>query len=212
MMVSWFLCAGEFLDAHNGAVTAFATIFIAIFTIVLACVSRAQARLTRDAIKLARDEFNATHRPRLIVRRISLKEVHGEGGLPSIGGIEYVVVNKGVSKAKIVESNTTILYDAEANRFPAIAPYSDETSAIGNIQIEGGGSYPFTHNDNERILSQIIPVPGRRQMTGLDLLFIGYIVYEDDIGIRRQTAFCRRYNHATDRFSIVDDPEYEYAD
>ena len=38
---------GEFLDEHDGAVTAVATAFIAAFTIVLAIIARRQARYTR---------------------------------------------------------------------------------------------------------------------------------------------------------------------
>src|SRR6266496_910438 len=53
------------LERHNGAVTAVATVFIGVFTWVLACVSGRQARLTRESIELAREEFIATHRPKI---------------------------------------------------------------------------------------------------------------------------------------------------
>lgn len=41
---------GEFLDAHNGVITALATIAIAAFTVVLAVVTNRQARLTKEAL------------------------------------------------------------------------------------------------------------------------------------------------------------------
>jgi hypothetical protein len=70
----------EFLDKYNGAVTAVATAFIAIFTIVLVFVTGRQARLTTAALNLARQEFVATHRPRVIVRYIQGPFENEEGG------------------------------------------------------------------------------------------------------------------------------------
>lgn len=63
-----FTTALAFLDKYNGAVTAVATAFIAIFTIVLVRVTGRQARLTTAALNLARQEFVATHRPRVVLR------------------------------------------------------------------------------------------------------------------------------------------------
>jgi hypothetical protein len=56
-MFNWwtvqFWYAIDFLQTYNGAVTASATVFIAIFTIVLACVTRRQAKLTNRAIHIS---------------------------------------------------------------------------------------------------------------------------------------------------------------
>lgn len=65
--VAQFWQAVDFLQTYNGAVTAFATVWIAVFTIVLAVVTGRQARLTRQAIDLNREEFISTHRPKLVV-------------------------------------------------------------------------------------------------------------------------------------------------
>jgi hypothetical protein len=54
--------------------TAFATVAIALFTIALVFVTNRQARLTRESINLARDEFISTHSPKLIVRYIHLTD------------------------------------------------------------------------------------------------------------------------------------------
>jgi hypothetical protein len=45
-----------------------------------------------------------------------------------------------------------------------------------------------------------------------DIHFFGYMQYRDNIGIVRRTAFCRRYDIRTRRFSVVDDPDYEFSD
>jgi hypothetical protein len=44
------------------------------------------------------------------------------------------------------------------------------------------------------------------------LYVLGRIRYVDDLGISRETAFCRRYAPADDRFVPVIDPDYEYVD
>jgi hypothetical protein len=92
--VAGALALGQFAETHDGAITAVATIFIAAFTIVLAVRTgglfketarlraianvqqtdflrsiKATERLAEAAHKsaeLARDEFNATHRPHLV--------------------------------------------------------------------------------------------------------------------------------------------------
>jgi hypothetical protein len=63
-------CTGAFIDKNDPAITALATAVIAIFTIVLVFVTNRQAKLTRDGIELARKEFIATHRPKIIIRFI----------------------------------------------------------------------------------------------------------------------------------------------
>jgi hypothetical protein len=62
------------LDAQNGAITSVATVFIAVFTIVLAVVSRRQTKIISDQLKLASDEFAVTHRPRIVVRGFTMMQ------------------------------------------------------------------------------------------------------------------------------------------
>jgi hypothetical protein len=45
-----FLCTGAFLDENNAAITAVATLIIAMFTVVLTSVTDRQARLTKEAL------------------------------------------------------------------------------------------------------------------------------------------------------------------
>jgi hypothetical protein len=45
-----FLCTGTFLDENNAAITAVATLIIAVFTIVLTGVTDRQARLTKETL------------------------------------------------------------------------------------------------------------------------------------------------------------------
>ena len=104
--MSQLACLLEWIDAHNGAVTAIATIFIALFTIVLAWVSWRQARLIGRQIELAREEFRATHRPKLVIRacKIRLKENAGDHMVPC----QMTFHNEGVSPAYIQEIGTRV--------------------------------------------------------------------------------------------------------
>jgi hypothetical protein len=94
----WIYSAGEFLDAHNGAVTAVATVFIGLFTVALVVVSSVQGRLlkrTADAalksahtaersLALSARPYIAVSEPRIAeappARRIRMTLVnHGTG-------------------------------------------------------------------------------------------------------------------------------------
>jgi hypothetical protein len=87
----------DFLQTYNGAVTAVATVFIGVFTYVLAIVTSRQARLTKESIDLARKEFIATHRPRVIVRLI-------QGPFDEAKSHQYIwvtITNIGVNPATV---------------------------------------------------------------------------------------------------------------
>ena len=44
------------------------------------------------------------------------------------------------------------------------------------------------------------------------LLAVGFIAYQDETGVRRQTGYFRQHEAETGRFRPVDDPDCEYAD
>jgi hypothetical protein len=47
---------------------------------------------------------------------------------------------------------------------------------------------------------------------GINVYVIGLIAYTDGLGIRRQTAFCRRLDRGLQRLVPVGDQDYEYVD
>jgi hypothetical protein len=103
-------CTGVFLDENNPTITALATVAIAAFTIVLAIVTNRQARFTRESIELARDEFNATHRPRITVRGFQTLT----GGLADEDvSVIFLYVNTGDSDAIVTEIGTKIISGAK---------------------------------------------------------------------------------------------------
>ena len=101
------------------------TLWLTIFTGVLALVGMTQGWLIREQIKLARDEFNSTHRPRLRVRNIFLggpqpfqSSAFSKGNL--VSG-QFYVANIGDMPAHIVESHCEFLWNV--NGLPMKRPY-----------------------------------------------------------------------------------------
>ena len=109
---------GAFLESHNGAITAIATIFIGWFTFTLkrstdklwseAREQRQEAKVIADrqfentekSIRLARDEFISTHRPKIIVREAIIGSVME--GEPIT--VHYHLANIGETNGRIIRS------------------------------------------------------------------------------------------------------------
>jgi len=205
MLRDWPVAVLTFLDVHNGLVTAIATIFIAAFTIVLAIVTRRQGLLTREAIKLARDEFNATHRPKLRVRRM---RPHPTDCTPV--GVQYAMVNVGETTAIIKRHElTATIYlttlctqpdDSEAKQTP-------QSITLDCPQLEGGESRLFYFSTN--IDSQYGLGWG---MANSNLKIRGIVEYEDGVWIKRRTGFLRTYDVTLGCFRKSGDAEEEYED
>ena len=108
-----------FMDAvekYNGAITAIATIVVAAFTIVLARVTGRQARLTAETIKLAREEFASSHRPRIILRDVCIDGMD----------VLYMLVNTGGTKATIIESWIMVEFIAEGAPIRPLRSFSHD--------------------------------------------------------------------------------------
>jgi hypothetical protein len=194
----------DFLEKYNGAVTAVATIFIAAFTIVLAKVTGKQARLSRESIDLARSEFIATHRPRIVLRDVSFVD----------GQILYMLVNTGDTKATVVES---WILDEFVPTAQAIRPLrSAGHDDLGRITFAGGEVRDLTHAPQMGAYIRIpdmmrIAVEDQPPMIG-EIYFTGAILYSDDVGNRRRAVFRRRWDRGSKGFIGMNDSDQEYAD
>jgi hypothetical protein len=187
----FFWQAIDFLQTYNGAVTAAATVFIAVFTIVLAIVSRRQARLTRASIDLANKEFIASHRPRIRVRRIT-----------PIGGLllpntqlNFLVeaANIGDTKATVVEVGMDVYVAGEPfNAVPR--PYPNFPPLIAGKEV--------------RMTITTLRALSEAQIDAIEVgtsewRLLGIINYADDNGVMRSTSLARVYNRAMGRFIPV---------
>jgi hypothetical protein len=195
----------DVLQTYNGAVTAFATGMIAVFTIVLAVVTGKQASLTRQSIDLARSEFIASHRPRLIVRFL-------QGPFYDDEGVEFVWItfaNIGDTPAIIHEVGLDL---ARRNKKSGhwSPPGLDATpKRIKPVTLKSGDRY-------------VIKVTGKKPISDLEifqditeayeLCAVGAVRYQDRDGLTRETAFFRVSKDEDAGFEASGNSAEEYQD
>jgi hypothetical protein len=175
--------------------TAAATLFLTIYTGILATAARAQVRLTGNQVALTRDEFIATHRPRLRVRRFQLHPVLNDGRM----NVTFTIVNVGNSQAVLNESRGNI--DIVP---PAVVPmpiYGNELRQVIEPRVFAPGT-----DDEGSITSR------PRRDEGVIIRVYGYLSYVDGLENVRTTGFCRIWDNGSQRFKAVKDPDSEYED
>jgi len=194
----------DFLEKYNGAVTAVATAFIAAFTIILARVTGKQARLTREAIDLARQEFISTHRPRITIYSLAFGGSMADANpVP----ISFRYVNSGDSDAKITGVGSRIFHLRAGDMLPGeiqfkheeITPPIDVPSGMHCIKLTLDTMRPAT-----------VLAAGAKSDTE-KIVCVGHVFYRDGNGTRRQSGFCREFDLATGRWIKMQDDEYEYS-
>ena len=202
-----FDCVVAFLDAHSTAVTATATAFIAIFTLVLAFVAIAQGRLMRRSIAEAKRSADAA----LLTAEATIASERG-----------YVTMSHHPPGLNINQSNGIVTADIKienAGRSPATVtkivlkldgfPLTEQLAAdpdydSGQVQTDltetslaAGGSVnkPLTFNWNGGDLNTI--QRGQGQMW-----LYGYVDYTDIFGERRRSGYGRVYGPAREKGPI----------
>jgi hypothetical protein len=194
------LCAvlSWLIDPVN--LTAISTVVIAVFTIVLALVGYFQARLIRKTIDLARQEFIATHRPKIKFHTAEITRRVNEGDDVNRIGASILCFNVGESVAKNVEVRGQIFagsnFAVDVQR-PKVKTFSEVLSG-DKLRAEINSDYPV-----------VDVASGKRR--GVDYHCIGWIAYWDENGLRRETGFCLRAEFSDrDRWVSAGKPEYEY--
>jgi len=193
-----FRCLGNFLDENESAITAIATILIAIFTLTLWLSTSRLAQLTKATIDLAQQEFLSTHRPKLILRDAFCDD--NEIGNPI--KVTYVIVNIGDTPARIVESALEIkVISAPGFGAQSRVPVKAGENPIGDSVINPGVGLEGIY------VSQCLwrTDDGSRHNysePGLGVFFCGHFIYEDDRNIRRHTMFWRKYDFDESRFYL----------
>jgi len=185
--------------------TALATVVIAVFTVCLFIATGVQAWLTREAIRLAREEFISSHRPRLIVRDVALeRDDRGDVRL-----VRFRLFNVGETDATVVESVVDIVSDGNS----ALAAQVNSTNIdyLGKGKIPAGGAREYRCPVSEDITLMLHPIVATLS-PNISPVFFGAVLYQDDVGTKRRMAFRRIYDSERARFVPSDDPEHEYSD
>lgn len=192
---------------------------VAIFTFFLTVATIALAAISLRQIKLGRDEFIATHRPRIFVQTVSITE-NGKSveryasedrakTTPCEGII--TVSNGGDSAAFIVEWQSIVYLQLSGAVFrppldvAAVQRPKPNSPGISPGVIESIKHFQVSPTDRDWRQYQ--------QGVGHRMFFIGRISYEGPDKIRRRTGFCREWDKALGegRWKTVKDSEYEYA-
>lgn len=197
----------DVLQTYNGAVTAGATVSIGVFTYFLARITGRQAKLTRESIELARDEFLSSHRPEIIVHSVELAFDVVNGTDEATAGALVIYVNRGRTPATVVDIRARIT----RRSFPLRTgiPIMDTIPVPGLKIPSGGKGYIRVTSrsglEHERVVQQNEPSP-----RGFAVC-MGVIVYTDERSARRETGFCRQLDAVGERWLPVENSEYEYA-
>ena len=171
-----------------------------------------QANETRKAAQAARDNIVLQHRPRVIIRGIAREQGRILVGETDV--IRYVVANVGGTHATIIGSSVS---RERFQKLPAIPPYGSDKNVLGTFGLKAGEYQERSVDLAEHSIGirydELLKDDSRYETAeNFHLYFFGFIEYRDDLEILRRTGFCRRYDVESQRFLVVDDPEYEYAD
>lgn len=185
---------------------------LAFFTFMLVLLACTQYRLLRR-------QFYAEYRPEMLIRHVkpltNLIDDHGNLRRTPFN-IEMEIMNRGATAAIIVRSNVRI--GVNRTRRPLLANLEIINSDAISGRLEPGEQMPalLDIDPNRRALSILATWP-----TDMSLYLIVDFTYRDKLRRSYKTSTCRRFTQAArfagidqarDRFVVVNDPDYEYAD
>jgi hypothetical protein len=161
--------------------------------------------LARQSGQIQR-EFEATHRARVVVRKVFFCAPEDDSEAP-IAKIAVEFADTGVSGAVLREVAFGVLHGRADYRAWEVKDVLDSTPrAPADLKIGPNGSvevvYPI--RDRDKYV---------RIMTSEGIFAVGYAVYSaPDSNHRFRLGFIRRADPNTQTFSRVSDPDFEYAD
>ena len=179
------------------------TFWLTAFTFVLGVGTLFLWWETRKSGRLAREEFIATHRPRIAVRFI--QEWSRDEGHDSVN---VVIVNTGETTATVEGIGSDL---ARRNRktldwvAPGLRASVANSEPIEPFKLAGGEAHSWNVAARTRW--------GLADAFGdVELCAVGQIFYRDDNGVMRETGFFRIYDEAAKRFIPSSYSEDEYQD
>ncbi len=183
-----------------GDPVAYYTLWLTLFTGALASVGIVQGILFWQQIKLAREEFHATHRPRIITRSFEscrIDDTHY--------GVNFTFVNVGDTDATIEEIGVCVSENSDPGKV------IERVTRQFPIHLVSGDKDRHCITDG-RISFANMGKLGRYLQPDFTLYVMGRIKYSDALGRRRETGFCRKFNAENGRWVRQSQSEYEYID
>ena len=127
--------------------------------------------LISGQIKLARDEFKATHRPKLKIRQFTLGQT---GNVPFV---QFMVVNVGNTDATLIDRNQTIVYGKFLNSRGPLTTSDTPTKESGKL---APGEFRYVRLPEVPVDS---PEGWEQAMSlavgNLPIFVFGYVTYSD---------------------------------
>jgi hypothetical protein len=159
--------------------------------------------------KVARLQFFATHRPKLIVRKIRLEAWRDTDGM----SVSYIVANVGRSDAFITEHRTIIGIEEERTdgRVARIEPQAAVKNTLTSkekITITPGEHHEVTAGPTHWKYKEEYAIETGPKRP----IFMGHLLYEDAVGNKRRTEFWRSYRRSIGDFTPSPYPDEEYID
>jgi hypothetical protein len=175
-----------------------------VFTTVLAASTVGLWHATWRSVTLGRDEFNATHRPKIIVHSLEHATIADD---EERLGVTLTYVNIGATRGRIVEIGSTITTTLSVPR-----PGIDLPTRTLDKWVNGGEWGIYAIDSDIRETAAIIENMRKgRGYPAVEFLCIGYVRYEDATGTPRQTGFCRKFDASNRIWSRIETSDYEYA-
>jgi hypothetical protein len=155
----------------------------------------------KDTTELARQEFIASHRPKIKIHAVEITRRVIEGDDNNLIGASILCFNVRESVAKNVEVRGQIFmgpnFAIDVQR-PIVKTFPEVLSGQ-KLRAEVKSDWQVVH-------------AAASSRTGIHCHCIGWIAYWDENGLRRETGFCLRaeFSNEGDRWVSAGKPEYEY--
>jgi hypothetical protein len=178
----------------------------------------------REQARIANTSLLLQFRPKLVIRNVVIKPAISDPkgdpnqtfiffeGFPITG--QFYVGNVGGSPATITQSLCMVHW--QKGPLPMRHPYEGRNGnnpVVGRIEAGGRKTVVFASQKSLDLRPGdlgSIDIPGREPEWHIWIM--GWIEYADQLAFGRRTAFCRQYDHRTNRFVVVNDPDYEHQE
>jgi len=163
-------------------------------------IQAAQTDLMEKQKEIARQEFLATHRPKLRIRLLKVDEP-----IPNLPvTVRYEIVNVGDGQANAITSAITlqVMTDLQARKWTSWSKeFAVPDSLIAGESVE---------------VTQVTDATFAKGFVMSKVRVRGIVAYSDGPGTRRKTGFFRERGESLNRFRRIDDQDiasdYEYED
>ena len=176
--------------------------------------SEAAANAARDTVILARDEFHASQRPKLVIHSVRL--------LPDLrkdqpAEVEFAIVNAGTAECTVTGSAVHMEYAIPSDRqyLPNLRENGVITAqrfmvgARDEFKVTGGARENSFRADRDFKAGFGHPVPISPHDNERVLYLGGWVEYSEMGGSVRTTYFRRMLSIAGNHFTVTDDPDDE---